>query len=472
MFRDLKEVRPGNEYNLGCLGDLLKRKGLSQEAGEAYEAAAAVGREAIRLKPDSPEAHSSLARSLMRQDKLDEAIAELRTVKRLEPNYRFNWPGSVQVDLLQVQAGLNEAEYHLDLAIAYVEHNRAHELEASNPREAEPLFRQALESYRKIQGPDGPMTLELTNDLAKVLERTGHSAEAGSLFRDSLERAAQPIRARAIPACSASSTNGPTLWKSRSRAKPSRCSARRSRATARLEGPDGALTLDLTNDLAGLLDRTGRSALAEPLFRDALERARKRFGPADPRTAGIMAHLGPEPHPARQMGRGRAHPARVPGHSREEPARRMDHLQHPQPARRQPAGPEEVRRGRAADPLGLRGHEGPRGQDPPGRQAAPGRGRRAGGQASPRAKRREWQALWADVQALLKREHGAPREARGYGEPGAGEGSRTGPKPHFSSREHAAGRPAPGWKRSARRHVDPGNSPGPGLSQVGTGTGT
>jgi serine/threonine-protein kinase len=113
VFRHLKDVRPGNEYNLGCLGDLLKREGLSQEAGEAYEAAAASGREAIRLNPGSPEAHSSLARSLMRQDKLDEAIAELRTVKRLEPSYHFNWPGSVQVNLLGVCL-LNASSMKLD----------------------------------------------------------------------------------------------------------------------------------------------------------------------------------------------------------------------------------------------------------------------------------------------------------------------------------------------------------------------
>jgi hypothetical protein len=52
------------------------------------------------------------------------------------------------------------------------------------------------------------------------------------------------------------------------------------------------LTLDLTKDLAILLDRTGRSALAEPLFRDALEQARLKFGPANPQTAGIMASWG------------------------------------------------------------------------------------------------------------------------------------------------------------------------------------
>ena len=93
------------------------------------------------------------------------------------------------MDLLEVRAGHERGSDRLDLAIAYVEHNRAHELETSNPREAEPLFRQALESYRKIQGPDGAMTLDLTNDLANLLERTGRGAEAGTLFRDALERA-------------------------------------------------------------------------------------------------------------------------------------------------------------------------------------------------------------------------------------------------------------------------------------------
>jgi serine/threonine-protein kinase len=87
-------------------------------------------------------------------------------------------------------------------------HKRAHELAASKPAEAEPLFREALEGYRKVQGPDG------------------------------------------------------------------------------------ALTLDLTLDLANLLYQSGRGAEAEPLFRTALGPVRKRFGPGDPRTVGILAPLG------------------------------------------------------------------------------------------------------------------------------------------------------------------------------------
>ena len=48
----------------------------------------------------------------------------------------------------------------------------------------------------------------------------------------------------------------------------------------------------MTLDLANLLYQSGRGADAEPLFRSALERARKQFGPDDPRTAGILAAWG------------------------------------------------------------------------------------------------------------------------------------------------------------------------------------
>ena len=65
---------------------------------------------------------------------------------------------------------------------------RAHELEASKPSEAEPLFRQALEGYRKMQGPDGTLTLDLTRDLANLLDQSGRGADAEPLLRDALEQ--------------------------------------------------------------------------------------------------------------------------------------------------------------------------------------------------------------------------------------------------------------------------------------------
>jgi tetratricopeptide (TPR) repeat protein len=65
-------------------------------------------------------------------------------------------------------------------------HKRAHELAPSKPSEAEALFRQALEGYRKTEGPDAALTLDLTNDLAGLLSQSGRHAEAEPLFRTGL----------------------------------------------------------------------------------------------------------------------------------------------------------------------------------------------------------------------------------------------------------------------------------------------
>ena len=86
VFRDLKELRPGNAQNLECLGDLLKDKGWSQEAGETFEAALAARREAVRLNPEDAHAQLHLANVLKRQGKLDEAIAVLREAIRFKPD--------------------------------------------------------------------------------------------------------------------------------------------------------------------------------------------------------------------------------------------------------------------------------------------------------------------------------------------------------------------------------------------------
>jgi hypothetical protein len=61
-------------------------------------------------------------------------------------------------------------------------HRRAHELAQSSPAEAEALFRQALEGFREIQGPDGALTLDLTLDLATLLYQSGRGADAEPLF--------------------------------------------------------------------------------------------------------------------------------------------------------------------------------------------------------------------------------------------------------------------------------------------------
>jgi serine/threonine-protein kinase len=86
VFRDLRRLRPGNPRHLGCLGLALKKKGLSREADEAFEAVVVAGREATRLRPTDAIARVYVGVALEGQGKYDEALAEWQTAVRLRPD--------------------------------------------------------------------------------------------------------------------------------------------------------------------------------------------------------------------------------------------------------------------------------------------------------------------------------------------------------------------------------------------------
>ena len=66
-------------------------------------------------------------------------------------------------------------------------HFLGHALENSRPAEAESMFRRALAGYRKLHGPNGALTLELTRDLNSFLARTGRSSAAAARYRMALQ---------------------------------------------------------------------------------------------------------------------------------------------------------------------------------------------------------------------------------------------------------------------------------------------
>src|SRR5262249_56842680 len=125
-------------------------------------------------------------------------------------------------------------------------HKRAHQLAQSKPSEAEPLFRRALEGYRKAQGPNGPLTIDLTADLANLLSQTGRGAEGEPLFRDALERARQQFGPGDHRTLGIIHQRAHTLEAS----KPSEAEPLFRQALEgypKMEGHE-ALTLDVTND--------------------------------------------------------------------------------------------------------------------------------------------------------------------------------------------------------------------------------
>src|SRR5262245_66080186 len=115
VFRDLTERRPDNLRHLGCLGSHLKAWGRSADAAPILDRAIAAARAAIRLQPDSAEAHSYLGSALGKQGRFDEAVAELRTAIRLRPDFA---DAHIEVgDYLRPQGKLDEAVAEFRTAI-------------------------------------------------------------------------------------------------------------------------------------------------------------------------------------------------------------------------------------------------------------------------------------------------------------------------------------------------------------------
>jgi serine/threonine-protein kinase len=88
VFCDLVTRRPKDISHLRCMGVTIEDRSRSREVAAVIEKAVAAHREVVRLKPDDAEAHSDLGIALAMQSKFDEAIAEFRTVKRLDPAHK------------------------------------------------------------------------------------------------------------------------------------------------------------------------------------------------------------------------------------------------------------------------------------------------------------------------------------------------------------------------------------------------
>src|SRR5262249_50594112 len=92
VFCDLVSRRPQYIHHLGWLRLTLEERGQSlKDVAALIDRAVAPLHKAVRLKPDDAEAHVILGRALFVQGKLDEAMAEIRAVKRIEPNCKMDW---------------------------------------------------------------------------------------------------------------------------------------------------------------------------------------------------------------------------------------------------------------------------------------------------------------------------------------------------------------------------------------------
>jgi serine/threonine protein kinase len=115
--------------------------------------------------------------------------------------------------------------------------------------QAQPLFQKALDTRRRLLGPEHPDTLTTMEHLARTLERLGHYPEAEKLARESFE-----IRNRVL-------------------------------------GPDHPDTIASKHSIANLALVEGRTAEAEQLYGEVLDSLRRVRGAEHPETLKTMYSL-------------------------------------------------------------------------------------------------------------------------------------------------------------------------------------
>jgi serine/threonine-protein kinase len=194
VFCDLVALRPQHIQHLGCLRLTLEKRGQSLKVVTAViDQAVAPLREAVRLKPDDAQAHAILGRTLFVQGKLDEAIAEIRTVKQLEPNRRMDWvsltrgfgtpfggpkrpvPGKVY----KVWWTYSPATKTPDEALSEVGLLQANALRDQGKLD------EAIACYKKAIALD-PKSADAHNNLGFALDRVGRQKEAIEAWREAV----------------------------------------------------------------------------------------------------------------------------------------------------------------------------------------------------------------------------------------------------------------------------------------------
>jgi WD40 repeat protein len=131
-------------------------------------------------------------------------------------------------------------------------HRRAHELAGPSPKLAEPLFREALAGFREVAGPGSESVIDLSLDLAQVLDRIGRAGEAEPLLRRVLDELDV------------------------------------------LHGGEHPHAIGAKMLLGLCLARQDKWAEAKPILRQMIDAYREQVGANDPRLAGTLGNLGLE----------------------------------------------------------------------------------------------------------------------------------------------------------------------------------
>jgi serine/threonine protein kinase/tetratricopeptide (TPR) repeat protein len=337
-----RALQPRNVVVTLMLGDKLDELGKFDEATSVY-------RRAFELRAGD-ETVQKLAGALLKQGKVDEAVALCSKFLALNPNNRDTlfrlgcaygelgrWDEAIAVcgKALELDPDYHQVLHELGCAylgagesrkaLPFCEQAFAKSKEKLGPeardtlrcmgtlavayqangrqKEAMPLYEQTLAKSKEKFGPDDPETLGSLNNLAMAYFNNGRLKEALPLFEQAFAKLKEKI--------------GPdhpdTLLSMHNLASAYRVSGRLKEALALLEqtlakrkeklGPDHPHTLLSMNNLALAYHDDGRLKEALALFEETLAKMKKTLGPDHPHTLLSMGNLAEAYHAAGKFGR-------------------------------------------------------------------------------------------------------------------------------------------------------------------------
>ena len=160
--------------------------------------------------------------------------------------------------------------------------------------DAEPLYREALETSRRRLGNEDPQTINLIGKLASLLARLGLYAEAEPLSREAVDTSRRILGDEDSDTLRHINNMALLFFRQGRYAEAETLNREALAASRRIMGDEHPDTIRQINNMAVLFSNQGRYAEAEPLNREALEASRRRLGNEHPdtiRQIGIMARL-------------------------------------------------------------------------------------------------------------------------------------------------------------------------------------
>ncbi|ROT37152.1 FabD/lysophospholipase-like protein [Sodiomyces alkalinus F11] len=158
--------------------------------------------------------------------------------------------------------------------------------------EAERITRLALDSKKKMFGPDHMATLSAMNELGLVYEKQGRLGEAERIFRQVQEGVEEVYGAGDTTSLNAT-TNLAVVYEKQGRLEEAEMMFRRVQEGLRkVVGPDHIIRLNLTNNLGALYKKQGRLGEAERMLQDAREGFDKVIGPDHIMNLSTVNNLG------------------------------------------------------------------------------------------------------------------------------------------------------------------------------------